>query len=96
MRAKAEPNRSTMARFTNRKRADRAHRYRVLAQQLDFHLSTEAMGSEVDLHVEAAKEALIAAAAALDRREIHSVGCAPSQAEVEDRARAQSGARRSD
>jgi len=67
MPVRAEADRSLMARFTNRKRADRAHRYRVLAQQLDFHLRTEAMGPEADFHVKAAKEALLAAAAALER-----------------------------
>ena len=58
-----------MARFTNRKRAERAHRYRVLAQQLDFHLSTEAMGTEVEHHVKIAKQALVDAAVALEQTE---------------------------
>jgi hypothetical protein len=59
-----------MARFTNRKRAERAHRYRVLAQQLEFHLSTDAMGAEIDRHVETAKDALLNAALALERAEL--------------------------
>jgi hypothetical protein len=56
-----------MARFTKRKRVERAHRYRVLAQQLDFHLTTKTMGDEADACVQAAKEALLNAAAALER-----------------------------
>jgi hypothetical protein len=58
-----------MSRFTNRKRAERANRYRVLAQQLEFHLATKASGAEVDMHVKSAQQALIEAAAALERTE---------------------------
>jgi hypothetical protein len=56
-----------MRYLAKRKRAERAHRYRVLAQQLDFHLSTDSMGPEADGLIQQAKQALLEAAAVLER-----------------------------
>jgi hypothetical protein len=54
---------------SKRKRAERAHRYRVLAQQLDFHLSNDSVGAEIDSCVQSAKRALLDAATLLERTE---------------------------
>jgi hypothetical protein len=53
--------------LTNRKRLERAHRYRVMANQLDFHLLAEGMEPEATEHLRAAQDALIRAAAILER-----------------------------
>ena len=58
-----------MPQLAKRKRTERAHRYRVIAQQLDFHLTTGTMGDDVDARVRAAKEALLSAADLLETRE---------------------------
>ena len=55
-----------MAAFTKRRRAERAHRYRVLAAQLDFHLSTRAMGQDVSGLIRQAKTSLLQAADLLE------------------------------
>jgi|1185.fasta_scaffold234249_2 hypothetical protein len=58
-----------MRQPSKRKRAERAHRYRVLAQQLDFHLSNDTVGTEVDGCVQSAKRSLLEAATLLERIE---------------------------
>jgi hypothetical protein len=58
-----------MRYLAKRKRPERAHRYRVLAQQLEFHLSTETTGLEAYECVRSAKQSLLQAAEILERTE---------------------------
>jgi hypothetical protein len=58
-----------MAQLTKRKRSERAHRYRVLAQQLDFHLSTDTLAPRAADYVRSAKQSLLDAASILDEAE---------------------------
>jgi len=50
-----------------RKQTRRAHRYRVLAQQLQFHLTTNEPVPEADRCIESAQRSLLEAAAILER-----------------------------
>ena len=60
-----------MPGLIKRKRVERAHRYRVLAQQLDFHIATDNMGLDVNECVDSARRSLLEAATLLDcEREI--------------------------
>jgi len=64
-----------MPHLGKRKRSERAHRYKVLAQQLDFHLATD-MNPNVKECVEGAKHLLLEAATLLERElnEMDEVG----------------------
>lgn len=56
-----------MPYLAKRKRAERAHRYRVLAQQLEFHLSSDKMTPKAEDCVQTAKRCLLEAAAILEQ-----------------------------
>jgi hypothetical protein len=49
-----------------RKREERAHQYRVIAERLEFHLTQTALSDAVAAEVRKAKQSLLFAAALLD------------------------------